>query len=135
MYMFPGILENVPKVRSELVNELEIPEISLTPYVWTPEESLRSESSSTCDDWKNRSYSDPWTELQAALDAFPPGYLDSLKSFESSSEGTMDSWSESSRFTEELVEKMERFFEEECRVFTPDDPGLRDLQESLQLFQ
>ncbi|XP_050683199.1 uncharacterized protein LOC126978439 isoform X2 [Leptidea sinapis] len=86
-------------------------------------------------EWKNRSYSDPWTELQAALDAFPPGYLDSLKSFESSSEGTMDSWSESSRFTEELVEKMERFFEEECRVFTPDDPGLRDLQESLQLFQ
>ncbi|XP_063891898.1 uncharacterized protein LOC110382588 isoform X2 [Helicoverpa armigera] len=47
MNMFRTMLNSIPKNRSEYVEDLEIPEITLTPYEWLdPEEplSLRSES-------------------------------------------------------------------------------------------
>ncbi|XP_072949638.1 uncharacterized protein [Epargyreus clarus] len=172
MYMFQSVLETVPKTRSQLVNELEIPEdISVTPYVWAePEESLtRSDSlpSVSVDELvyevntvstdsslalsramtdseidyeryrrlKSRSFSDPWVQMRAALDAFPREYLDSLNSFQNtSSEVTPVTEPEvrRHRYNEELRLKMERFFEEECRVFTPEDPGALALEDALQ---
>lgn len=36
------------------------------------------------------------------------------------------------RYNEELRLKMERFFEDECRAFTPDDPGLLALEDALE---
>lgn len=35
MNMFQSFLKSIPKNRSEYVNDLEIPEITLEPYVWT----------------------------------------------------------------------------------------------------
>lgn len=48
------------------------------------------------------------------------------------SESTEDTHLERQRYNEELQLKMERFFEEECRVFSPDDPGLIALEEALR---
>ncbi|XP_028176611.1 uncharacterized protein LOC114364599 [Ostrinia furnacalis] len=176
MKMFETLLDSIPKNRSLIVNELELPEdISLT-YTWTEldrlerEESLaaRSDSALSGADYeghtastlssaplsramtdseidytryrrlKSRSFSDPWSQMRAALDAFPPGYLASLNSFHNSSTDVSDfstqltSYERARRYNEELRLKMERFFEEECRVFTPDDPGLLALEDALE---
>lgn len=43
--MFQSLLNSIPKNRSEMVEELEIPEITLPPYTWTePEESISASS-------------------------------------------------------------------------------------------
>ncbi|XP_053609137.1 uncharacterized protein LOC128674546 isoform X2 [Plodia interpunctella] len=85
---------------------------------------------------KNRSLSDPWAGMKAAMDAFPPDYLASLQSFQSSSTEVTDQpeepYERTYRRNEELALKMERFFEEECRVFTPEDPGLLALKDALR---
>ncbi|XP_026761905.2 uncharacterized protein LOC113520697 [Galleria mellonella] len=82
--------------------------------------------------YKNRSFSDPWLEMKAANDAFPPKYLTSLYSFQNSSLNTVESAMERvHRYNEELKLKMERFFNDECRVFTPDDPSLLTLEKAL----
>ena len=47
------------------------------------------------------------------------------------SESTEDIYLAKHRYNEELKLKMERFFEEECRVFSPDDPGLILLEDAL----
>lgn len=48
MKMFETFLESIPKNRSLIVNELDLPEdITLSPYIWTePEESLTVRSDS-----------------------------------------------------------------------------------------
>ncbi|XP_039753642.1 uncharacterized protein LOC120628997 [Pararge aegeria] len=166
MNMFQSILETVPKTRSQMVNELDIPDVAVQPYIWSePDDSIDTDSipSITIDEFdvrtvssesslalsramtdseidyerykllKNRRFSDPWIQMKIAIDAFPPGYIDSLNSFKgSSSESTEESSRERHRYNEELKLKMERFFEEECRVFSPDDPGLIALEEALQ---
>ncbi|XP_034832048.1 uncharacterized protein [Maniola hyperantus] len=166
MNMFQSILETIPATRSQLVNELDIPDdVSVQPYIWSEPEDLESDSvtSVTIDELdvktvssesslalsramtdseidygryrmlKNRSFSDPWVQIRIALDAFPPGYLDSLNSFQGSSSESSDELNlERHRYNEELKLKMERFFDEECRVFSPDDPGLIALEEALQ---
>ncbi|KAG6454886.1 hypothetical protein O3G_MSEX008915 [Manduca sexta] len=84
---------------------------------------------------KSRSLSDPWDQMRAALDAFPSEYLASLNSFETSTSDVMEEACTQERlrlYNDELKLKMERFFEEECRVFTPDDPGLLALEDALQ---
>ncbi|XP_028036022.1 uncharacterized protein LOC114247292 [Bombyx mandarina] len=169
MEMFETFLSSIPKNRYDFVNELDIPEVSLSPYVWTEHEDCLSTSSdsllnSPVDDsesanlsldsslplsramtdseidygWyrrlKNRNTRDPWEELRTALDAFPPDYLDSLYSFQEPPLLTSEIAyirDRDIRYDEELRLKMERFFDEECRVFTPDDPGLYELQEAL----
>ncbi|XP_023954300.2 uncharacterized protein LOC112057919 [Bicyclus anynana] len=165
MNMFQSILDTIPKTRSQLVNDLDIPEdVTLQPYIWSePDEDISdSIASVSIEDLevktpssdsslalsramtdseidynryrmlKNRSFSDPWVQMKVALDTFPPGYLDSLKSFQgTSSESSESSW-ERGRYHEELKLKMQRFFDEECRVFSPDDPGLIALEEALQ---
>ncbi|XP_059052212.1 uncharacterized protein LOC131846818 [Achroia grisella] len=168
MRMFESILSSIPKYRSSMVNELDIPDdITVSPY-WTEPDSLtvRSDSilSSNTDEYeistvstdssiplsramtdseidyelyrryKNRSFSDPWAELKAANAAFPPRYLSSLYSFQPSL--SLDTLAEAAeervrRYNEELQLKMERFFDDECRVFTPDDPGLLALERAL----
>ncbi|KAL4713216.1 hypothetical protein ACJJTC_002962 [Scirpophaga incertulas] len=83
---------------------------------------------------KSRSFSDPWDHMRSVLDAFPPGYLTSLNSFQSSSLNLTEEYVVQERirmYDEELRQKMARFFEEECRVFSPDDSGLLELQEDL----
>ncbi|XP_045448092.1 uncharacterized protein LOC123656455 [Melitaea cinxia] len=167
MDMFRSVLETVPKTRSQMVNELEIPEdIEVSPYIWSEaEETVDSESlpSVSVDEddaktassesslalsramtdseidysryrrYKSRSFSDPWVHMRTALETFSPGYLDSLNSFQDmTSESTEDTHLERQRYNEELQLKMERFFEEECRVFSPDDPGLIALEEALR---
>ncbi|KAM3957127.1 uncharacterized protein ACR2FA_008852 [Aphomia sociella] len=168
MRMFHSTLFSIPKNRSSLVNELELPDdITVTPY-WIEPDSLtvRSDSilSSSTDEYelntistdssiplsramtdsdidysmykryKNRSLSDPWDEMKAAIDAFPPGYLASLYSFQSYSSDTLDETpvERVHRYNEELKLKMERFFDEECRVFSPDDPSLLTLERALR---
>lgn len=44
--MFQSVLETVPKTRSQMVTELDIPEdVAVQPYIWSePEESLDTES-------------------------------------------------------------------------------------------
>ncbi|XP_038220630.1 uncharacterized protein LOC119838649 [Zerene cesonia] len=164
MNMFPSLLDSVPKTRSQFVNDLEIPEIPVTPYIWTPEvtprlslsslseEDVRTESSASSlalsramtdseidyerfRRFQKRSLSDPWLELRKALNSFPPGYLDSLNNFscqvsESESVERVTSVGKPS-YHEELRLKMERFFDQECPVFSPDDPGYIALQEAL----
>ncbi|CAH2095868.1 unnamed protein product [Euphydryas editha] len=167
MDMFRSVLDTIPKTRSQMVNELDIPEdVSVAPYIWSEaEETLDSESlpSVSIDEgeaktassesslalsramtdseidysryrrYKSRSLSDPWVHMRTALETFSPGYLDSLNSFQDlTSESTEDTHLERQRYNEELQLKMERFFEEECRVFSPDDPGLIALEEALR---
>ncbi|XP_060803572.1 uncharacterized protein LOC106140733 [Amyelois transitella] len=85
---------------------------------------------------KSRSFSDPWENMRAALDAFPHGYLASLQRFQSSSTDSTDipdeTYERVHRRNEELALKMERFFEKECRVFSADDPGLLVLEKALR---
>ncbi|CAH0715272.1 unnamed protein product, partial [Brenthis ino] len=100
---------------------------------------------------KSRSFSDSWVHMRAAIEAFPPGYLDSLNrsvhfvlfsilriylyllSFQNTPpESTEDTYLAKHRYNEELRLKMQRFFDEECRVFSPDDPGLIVLEEALR---
>ncbi|CAK1551338.1 unnamed protein product [Leptosia nina] len=159
MDMFPSLFDEVPKNRSELVNNLELPDITVSPYMWSPEESVKSSTSSlnSLDETvssgsslalsramtdseidygrhrrlRNRRLSDPWFELRTALDAFPSRYLDSVNSFLDNTSESTESKFERRRFNEELRLKMERFFDEECRVFSPDDPGLIELEEAL----
>ncbi|XP_022120912.2 uncharacterized protein LOC110997180 isoform X1 [Pieris rapae] len=158
MDMFPTHLDGIPKNRLDLVNDLELPDVTVSPYVWQPEESLSSCSSLEDDQTvssdsslalsramtdseidygrykrlKNRRFSDPWIELKTALDAFPPRYLESLNSFQDNTSESTEASVERRRYSEELRLKMERFFEEECRVFSPDDPGLLALEEALR---
>ncbi|CAH2048867.1 unnamed protein product, partial [Iphiclides podalirius] len=89
--------------------------------------------------YKTRSFSDPWVQMRAVLDSLPPEYLASVNSFRSSSELTNESSNVERpllrpQHAEELRLKMGRFFDEECRVFTPEDPGLLALEEALQQF-
>ncbi|CAK1580641.1 unnamed protein product [Parnassius mnemosyne] len=166
--MFKTFLESIPQNRSQMVNDLDLPDdLTVAPYVWTePDESLlnsdslvsgslgdydvktlTSESSLALSramtdseiDYeryrrlKSRSFSDPWVQMRTVLDSFPPEYLASVSSFKSSSELNEEtSAMERLQHAEELRLKMERFFDEECRVFTPDDPGLLVLEEALQ---
>ncbi|RVE42982.1 hypothetical protein evm_012386 [Chilo suppressalis] len=170
--MFESFLESIPKNRSLMVNDLDVPDdIALSPYVWTdPEESLtvRSDSflSSSVDDYdvimtpttdssiplsramtdseidycryrryKDRRFSCPWDHMHAALDAFPPEYLASLNSFQNSVSDITEEYETSARirrYNDELRLKMARFFADECRVFSPDDPGLVALEEALR---
>ncbi|XP_045517934.1 uncharacterized protein LOC123710213 [Pieris brassicae] len=158
MDMFPTHLDGIPKNRLDLVNDLELPDVTVSPYVWHPEESLSSCSSLEDDQTvssdsslalsramtdseidygrykrlKNRRFSDPWIELKTALDAFLPRYLESLSSFQDNTSESTEASVERRRYSEELRLKMERFFEEECRVFSPDDPGLLALEEALR---
>ncbi|KAL0882848.1 hypothetical protein ABMA27_016379 [Loxostege sticticalis] len=176
MKMFETFLDSIPKNRSLMVNDLELPDDISLSYTWTEldrlerEESLAARSDSALSgtecgghtastlssaplsramtdseiDYtryrrlKSRSFSDPWDQMRAALDAFPPGYLASLNSFHNSSTDISDfsehmsSYERVKRYNEELRLKMERFFDEECRVFTPDDPGLLALEDALQ---
>ncbi|CAH4028195.1 unnamed protein product [Pieris brassicae] len=158
MDMFPTHLDGIPKNRLDLVNDLELPDVTVSPYVWHPEESLSSCSSLEDDQTvssdsslalsramtdseidygrykrlKTRRFSDPWIELKTALDAFLPRYLESLSSFQDNTSESTESSVGRRRYSEELRLKMERFFEEECRVFSPDDPGLLALEEALR---
>ncbi|CAG9561637.1 unnamed protein product [Danaus chrysippus] len=55
MNMFQSVLETVPKTRSQMVNELDIPEdITVDPYVWRePDEDVDSDTTSiTIDDFE-----------------------------------------------------------------------------------
>ncbi|XP_061716740.1 uncharacterized protein LOC133524620 [Cydia pomonella] len=45
MNMFQTFLASIPSNRSEIVNDLEIPEIPLTPYIWEPDSISISDSS------------------------------------------------------------------------------------------
>ncbi|XP_045536622.1 uncharacterized protein LOC106719322 [Papilio machaon] len=166
--MFETFLSSIPKSRSEMVNELDLPDdLTVAPYVWTEREdspetsdslvsaglenydakTLSTDSSLALSRamtdseidyeryrrYKNRSFSDPWIQMKAVLDSFPPDYLASVDSFKSSTELSEEVRSSERRLhAEELRLKMERFFEEECRVFSPDDPGLLSLEEALQ---
>nr|XP_026488177.1 uncharacterized protein LOC113394923 isoform X1 [Vanessa tameamea] len=167
MDMFRSVLETVPKTRTQMVNELDIPEdVIVTPYIWSePEDTTESDgipsvgidefdaktvssdsspalSRAMTDSeidygryrrFKSRSLSDPWVHMRNALDAFSPDFLDSLNSFQDTpSEAIEESHLKRNRYNEELKLKMERFFEEECRVFSPDDPGLLVLEEALR---
>ncbi|XP_061383638.1 uncharacterized protein LOC116770008 [Danaus plexippus] len=166
MNMFQSVLETVPKTRSQMVNELDIPEdITVDPYVWRePDEDLDSDSTTsiTIDDFevatvssesslalsramtdseidytryrklKNRSLSDPWALIRTANDSFPSGYLESLQSCQDTTLGSLQElFYVRHKNNDELKQKMERFFEE-ISVFTPDDPGLMELQEALE---
>lgn len=47
MYMFETLLNSIPKNRSDFVNDLEIPEVSVKPYVWADlDDSLTARSDS-----------------------------------------------------------------------------------------
>ncbi|CAG4982730.1 unnamed protein product [Colias eurytheme] len=110
MDMFPSLFDSVPKTRSQFVNDLDIPEIPVTPYIWTPEVSPRHSISSLSEEevrtessdsslalsramtdseidyerfrrFQKRTLSDPWLEMRKVLNSFPPGYLDSLNNF------------------------------------------------------
>ncbi|XP_068633566.1 uncharacterized protein [Battus philenor] len=169
--MFETILAKIPKSRSEMVNDLELPDdITVTPNSWSgAEESMMSSDSlvstnlgdvNPCSSdsspalsramtdseidygryqrYKTRSLSNPWLQLKSVLDSFPPEYLKSVNSFRSSSNltdvasrGSTPIRMDKLRNTEELRLKMERFFDEECRVFSPDDPGLIVLEEAI----
>ncbi|KPI95753.1 hypothetical protein RR46_11466 [Papilio xuthus] len=166
--MFETFLASIPKSRSEMVNELDLPDdIVAAPYVWTEREdspetseslisagledydakTLSTDSSLALSRamtdseidyeryrrYKNRSFSDPWIQMKAVLESFPRDYLTSIESFRSSSELSEEARSSEQRLhAEELRLKMERFFDEECRVFSPDDPSLLALEEALQ---
>ncbi|KAJ0176404.1 hypothetical protein K1T71_007583 [Dendrolimus kikuchii] len=168
MNMFETFINSIPKNRSEMVNDLEIPDVTLSPYDWTDYDSLTVRSDSllcgtdSIEDvktlstdsslplsramtdseidydrykrFKKRSNSDPRDVMKAALDAFPSNYLASLNSFQNSFSDTTEEILTKERlqcYNEELRLKMERFFEEECRVYTPEDPGLIELHEAL----
>ncbi|XP_075978033.1 uncharacterized protein LOC142977824 isoform X2 [Anticarsia gemmatalis] len=45
MNMFKSLLNAIPKNRSEIVNEFEIPEVTLSPYIWEEPEEPPSEKS------------------------------------------------------------------------------------------
>ncbi|XP_050351366.1 uncharacterized protein LOC126774065 [Nymphalis io] len=167
MDMFRSVLETVPKTRTQMVNELDIPEnVTVTPYILSePEDTTESDGipSVSIDEFdaktissdsspalsramtdseidysryrrfKNRSLSDPWVHMRNALDAFSPEFLDSLNSFQDTPSDTLEkSPLKRHRYNEELKLKMERFFEEECRVFSSDDPGLIALEDALR---
>ncbi|CAG4959254.1 unnamed protein product [Parnassius apollo] len=165
--MFKTFLESIPQNRSQMVNDLDLPDdLTVAPYVWTePDESLLDSDGLISDSlgdyevktlttesslalsramtdseidyeryrrFKSRSFSDPWVQMRTVLDSFPPEYLESISSFKSSSELNEETSGMEKLHAEELRLKMERFFNEECRVFTPDDPGLLVLEEALQ---
>lgn len=45
MQMFDTFLSSIPKNRSEMVTDLEIPDLTLSPYIWEPADYLtRSDS-------------------------------------------------------------------------------------------
>ncbi|GBP59566.1 hypothetical protein EVAR_83285_1 [Eumeta japonica] len=100
---------------------------------------MSSPPTNTCDMeeslFKNRSYSDPWNAVKDASAQFPPRYLESLHSFYSSfspdlTDGTKSS--ERRRSLEDLKLKMERFFDEQCRIFSPEDNSFTTFDEALQ---
>ncbi|CAB3261791.1 unnamed protein product [Arctia plantaginis] len=171
MNMFQSFLKSIPKNRSEYVNDLEIPEITLEPYVWTElDESVSVKSDSIVPDSmdddratlstdttlplsramtdseidyeysrrvRHRRFSDPWDQLKATMDAFPSDYVSSLRRFQNYKMDSTDdivatcAKERIRRRNDELLKKMKKFFREDCRAFSPNDPGLLALEEAV----
>lgn len=64
MNMFPSVFEGIPRNRLDLVNDLELPDVTVSPYVWSPEESL---SSSSLDEDDETASSDSSLALSRAM--------------------------------------------------------------------
>ncbi|XP_041978852.1 uncharacterized protein LOC121732894 [Aricia agestis] len=149
MNMFASVLARIPSNRSELLTELDYPDyISLPPYLYDYEPSLGDDTDSMSsialsstmvtdkefDSYRKSkagTYDDPWQLMRESLNTFPQDYLDSLSSFYTPSDILAETRYVRDPYIEDLRLRMERFFEEECRVFGPHDPGLLALEKAI----
>ncbi|KAJ8722315.1 hypothetical protein PYW08_004717 [Mythimna loreyi] len=177
--MFKSYLSSLPKNRLDYVEDLEIPDITLRPYLWTyPEDyyywkngSLLSDSLTEYDKatlstdssialsramtdseidyefykrYRNCNYPDTWGHLRDAVYAFPSDYLASLNRYMYLDTDVDDELLNADlkyaselaenrrRYNEERRRRLRRQFEEDCRVYSPGDPGLLELQDKLR---
>ncbi|KAJ2938055.1 hypothetical protein O0L34_g14510 [Tuta absoluta] len=83
--------------------------------------------------YKTRRRSEPFRELDEAIRAFPDEYLVAANSFQSTKPEQKSPPARDRRplRNENLIRRMECYFDDECRVFGPDDPGLLDLMDAI----
>ncbi|XP_047991237.1 uncharacterized protein LOC125230199 isoform X2 [Leguminivora glycinivorella] len=87
--------------------------------------------------YKRLDLSDPWEQMRIGWAAFPPEHTATLNSLSlHSNTDTIDTPPPSIPFepfpSQEFLRKIDRFFEEECCVFGPDDPAILALEEALK---
>lgn len=74
--------------------------------------------------------------MRTALDNFSPYYLESLRPYMYTSTDSTEylNWvdSDTASFRSDMKDRMEKFLDEECRLFDCDDPGILELEEALE---
>ncbi|KOB71281.1 Methionine--tRNA ligase, partial [Operophtera brumata] len=138
-YVALGTEERIPW-KLELVNDLELPEVTLTPYIWTDPEDTLSTSDSisvvTLDVTEEVQEKSLNTASSVALSrAMTDSDIDYDRYKRTTSDYIDDVLKESRlhryEYNEKLRQRMKKYFDEECNVFTADDPGLIRLEEAL----
>ncbi|KAJ8731120.1 hypothetical protein PYW07_004284 [Mythimna separata] len=179
MNMFKSYLDSLPKNRLDYVEDLDIPDVTLRPYLWTyPEDYYYWRNGSLLSDglteyekatlstdssiplsramtdseidyefykrYRNCSYSDTWGHLRDAVYGFPSDYMASLNRYMSLDTDVDDELLNADlkyaselaenrrRYNEERRRRLRRQFDEDCRVYSPGDPSLLELQDKLR---